>query len=234
MTRNTVYAEIAAATFADMVRLVAALKRFDDGRSQADVPPLTPSQVEALRQQETFRKPLTRYILSCSLLPLAKLSRHQITMLPGRPEGRLAIFLLTEPPERFERAARLVGGAAMHRHVLATVLRDEREHLRAAFGDEAYRVATLEAPVLYPSLAAHASDRVLAAILGHEPDQARAMLSELGFRLLAAVVARHWPPLARLALTRWPSATSDLRPKRLPATHARLILLLLRRRLPAW
>jgi len=223
--------DAAITSFAQLAKLAAAITRPVDGPWQVDCSPLTREQFEALRHHESFGTPLERFALSQSLLPLAKLSRKQVQKLPVSPDGRLAIFLLTEPLKRLEEASLLVCGAAMHVQILSVVARDKRNHLRAALGDDGYQVATLEAPMLYPSLGAHADDGLLEEALAGETAGARDMFAEFGFRLFASAVAVHWRPLAKLASVRWPT---DIRLKSLSAKDVQLILRLLQRRLPAW
>src|SRR5690606_2013212 len=130
-----------------LARLAAALSQpfstFPESRF--DPSPLSRKQVEALSDHPSFREPLERLFRAQLTGKRFRISRNQATRMPRSRAGRLAILLMTEPLGEVERAALLVAGAALHRRVLDSASKSQREHLRGALGSEAFHVATLEA-----------------------------------------------------------------------------------------
>lgn len=219
--------------FTTLVGLAAALTQAPVGT--ADCSLISPDQFEALRNHSAFRAPLERFARARMVAEAKGLTRKQVARLTVSSEGRLALLLLLESAERVGQAALLVCGAAMYAQALRIVHKEKRERLREALGEAAYQVAALEAPMLYPSLSAFGSDRLMDEALEETPDAARKKFTDLGFLLLASVVAVHFQPLAKLAVARWSwGETSGRRFRKLSNQDLQHILLLLQRRLPEW
>lgn len=117
-----------------------------------------------------------------------------------------ALFLATAAPALLERAALHLGAVVLHRQLLGFTLRREREALRRAVGEDNYRIATHEAPVLYAAFGDldDGSCAITPAMLGDEASErlAAGAVTGIGRRTLHGFVARIEPPLAPLLAAR--------------------------------
>lgn len=117
-----------------------------------------------------------------------------------------ALFLATAAPALLERAALHLGAVVLHRQLLGFTLRREREALRRAVGEDNYRIATHEAPVLYAAFGDldDGSCAITPAMLGDEAGErlAASAVTGIGRRTLHGFVARIEPPLAPLLAAR--------------------------------
>jgi len=218
-----------------LARLATALSRpfstFPESRFNPS--PLSRKQVEALSGHPSFREPLERFFCAQLTGKRFTISRKQATRMPRSRAGRLAILMMTEPLGEVERAALLVAGAALHRRVLDSASKSQREHLRGALGSEAFHVATLEAPMLYPALAGYASERLCQSVLSEPQDAARIRLVGLGARLLAAAASYGSRTLAKLALKRLSAGTGPS-VKSFSRHDLQTVIRLLQRRMSPW
>jgi hypothetical protein len=201
--------------------------------SRFDASPLSGKQAKALAGSASFRNPLERLFLAQLTGTRLRISRKQAQRLPRLRTGRLAILMVTEPMQELEEAALLVAGASLYRHVLDSAPKPQREHLRSALGGKAFHVATLEAPMLYPSLAAYANDNLLHSVLSEPEEVARIRIAGFGSRLLAAAASHGSGPLAQLAVKRFPPSAGP-GVKSLPRDDLRSVMRLLQRRMSPW
>lgn len=217
-----------------LARLASGLLQPSLTFQQLDLAPLTQAQFEALNVLPVFAAPMSRYYYKKHIAPYLKLSRKQCALLTATAEGRLAVVLLTEPIARLEQAALLVAGAAFSRQVLQATHKAERRFLRTVLGPEAFQVATLEAPILYPSLSRYGGAQLMAAENEQDETAAREKLATIGMGLLAAVSSSTSHSLGRLVLKRNSSGRAGTLPASFTPQDRQSVLRLLQRRMTSW
>lgn len=151
-------------------------------------------------------------------------------------EGRFGLRLMSAPVAEIEQVSLLVAAAILHRAVLHTTAKLERQRLQLALGSAAFVVATQEAPVLYPALAATEAPYILRAILSASSDDAqdRRGFVRFGLATLLCGVATAAPQIERLVQRRLPPDLQGPFKFKPPELDFALIDKLIRRRMPVW
>ena len=136
-------------------RLAAAILRPAAivGESADFLAPLTSQQVRAAAALPGFMPAVNRALRRDIGLTQLNLPRDLPQRLSERSASRLAVLLLVEPLALMQRAAAIVGATILHRQIVSLMMKDQRAAARAAMGEEAFVVATLEAPMLNAGLA---------------------------------------------------------------------------------
>ncbi|MGV6871605.1 hypothetical protein ACUSIJ_02795 [Pseudochelatococcus sp. B33] len=162
--------------------------------------------MRALARHPGFSGPLNRAAARLSGLSDIVFDERALLRIGHSSASDCAVFLATAAPERLEEASLYLGSIVLHRQLLGLALRREREALQRILGEEIYRVATREAPVLH-AIFADLDDRsfvVISAALGEEARERRTAtgIAAVGQRVLRGFVAKTEPPLAPLMVMR--------------------------------
>ena len=222
----------------DLARLAAACTRpfssIEPGHWKLG--PLSSAMVATLSRDACFAGPIERALATKLAEDHFGLTHEEALDLARARAGRAAILLVSRPPDHLQQAALLCAAAAMQHHVLRALGRQDRQRLREAFGTTAYRLATQEAPVLYPGLAVFGSSRLASEILGEEIDQVEAWrrLLAFGAGLVVRLVHASSPELARFVPLKLPVDCLPRMLDRHEGMDVSPFLKLLCRRMPGW
>jgi hypothetical protein len=201
----------------------------------AALAPLTPGELREAAAHPAFARPFGRAAGNALGLPRVVLGDETLARLAHSPAHRLAALVLMEPVPAVRAAGALLASAIVHGRVIRTTLRAERDHMRAALGDEGFEIATREAPMLHGCLAGLDNPVVTAEPLlgGLAPAEASARLAAYGVAVLTRFAAGIEPAFASLLSLRWVEehAAPAAVPDEMQCTH---IVRLLQRRMPAW
>jgi hypothetical protein len=224
-------------------RLATVLARpldvFDQGAGRLE--PLAAAEARAAAAHPAFRAAINRAVAGTLRLGEIAIDRTQLHRLTTSARGRTAVLLVSEKFDIVRSAAMQVGAAILHKRVLKFTLKADRMRIRTILGDDAYRVATQEAPLLHAVLAELDAGLPEAGnILGRDTnvDEASAQFTDFGLQALRGFVVCVEPALSPLMIHRWPSACdADARRclvRPLGDTHCDHIVRLIRRRLQPW
>ncbi len=196
--------------------------------------PCPAGDVRRLAAIPAFRTPLARVGLAAAGVGLSELPAAFFADAAATDTGRLCILLLSVSDEVFEDACLLCAAAVWQRDILKATGKATRKRLQAALGPAAYRVATQEAPTLYPGLSALAHAGEFDAILAATPDDGalRDAFAAAGSAALAGLAAAVAPEFAKLMACRRPEPPDRIvEPDRAALGH---LLKLVSRRGPSW
>ncbi|MGQ3211780.1 MAG: hypothetical protein ACT6U0_04810 [Shinella sp.] len=224
--------------FGHVTRFASALARpfdsFDESAwSSASLPP---REMRNLSASPYFGSAVRAVAMRTVVGSDFNLPATTVRAMAGTAEGRLVLGLVSAPVEEIEQIGLLVAAAVLHRAVLHTTVKTERQRVQLALGPTAFVVATQEAPVLYPALAMPEAPDILRALLPASMDEPQVRRGFVGFGLaqllplagagapmIARLVQRHLPPDFDLSLN-----------GRMPELDRDLIVKLIRRRVPSW
>lgn len=224
--------------FSHIARLASALARpFDNfDESTWSGTSLLPREMRNLSASPHFgravRAVATRAVVGSDFdMPASALQA-----IAGKREGRLALGLVSASVEDVEQIGLLVAAAVLHRAVLHTTAKIERQRVQLALGSAAFVVATQEAPVLYPALAAPEAPDLLRALLSASTDevQVRHGFVRFGLAQLLHMVGTDAPMIARLVQRHLPPDFHPPLNGPLPELDREPIVKLIRRRMPSW
>jgi hypothetical protein len=222
--------------FVRIARLASALARpFDSFDESAwSSASLLPRELRALSASAHFGNPVRAVALRTVVgddfdLPAASL--HQF----GESwEGRLALWLVSAPLEEIETVGLLIAAALLHRAILHTTAKATRQRVQLALGSAAFVVATQEAPVLYPALAASEAPDILRSLLLADDAKVQRGFVRFGVGALLHRAATTAPQLAQLIQNRLPPDLQAPVAGTLPDLDRGLIVKLIGRRMPSW
>lgn len=203
--------------------------------------PLSVAATRAIAQNPHFRGPMNRAVAgTLGLFDLA-LDAEQLERFAESEHPQLAVALVADDLARVREAATQLAAAIVHKRALAFTLKAERERVRAAFGEESYRIATREVPMLHAGLTELdiGNVDVLKVAQGAEdPATFAKRLTGFGFDALSAFVQRTAPGLSSLFRFRCPAqaepAIRDRLAHLIADTHCEHIVKLNRRRFQPW
>lgn len=165
------------------------------------------------------------------------LSGDDIVALCRKPEGRLALLIVSAPDHEVTAAARLLATAVLHRSIVRLGLKADRQHAQAVLGADGFSFAVQEAPSLHAALGMlDATPSAWQAIAGAEPQTAIGLFEGFGRALLFGFVTAAAPQLSECL----PAGPAHAHPKAaiapapIAAAHAPHIVKLMRRRSPQW
>ncbi|WP_378940842.1 hypothetical protein [Mesorhizobium sp. ANAO-SY3R2] len=224
--------------FGEIARVASALAHVLDGFDESawiDAT-LVPAEMRKLSVSPHFGRSIraiaTRAVTGADF----NVSATQFFALAADPRGRLALKLVSAPAEELEQVSLLVAAAILHRAILHTTAKAERQRVRLALGPAAFMLATQEAPVLYAGLMTPDGDNLLLSILSagaDEKDVQRGFV-RFGLAALLRLTEAVAPGIERLLERRLPP---DLRPSlngAPPELDCSLFVKLIRRRMPSW
>lgn len=203
--------------------------------------PLSAATTRALAANPHFRGPVNRAVAAQLGLFDIALDADDLRALAAAERAKMAAAFATDDLARVRDAARELGAAIVHKRALAFTLKSERDRVKAAFGEEPYRIATREAPMLYTSLADLDPGDVDVTAVARGAEEAELFarrLSGLGFQALSAFVQKSAPALSSLFGLRCPAQPEaqggDHLLRRLEGPHCDHIVKLNRRRFEPW
>jgi hypothetical protein len=203
--------------------------------------PLSAATTRAIAANPHFRRPINRAVAqSLGLFDLA-IDGEQIAAIAASERSRMAAALVADDLARVYEAALELAAVIVHKRALAFTLKADRERVRTAFGDEPYRIATREAPMLYASLTeldlGKADVEAVASGAEGAPTFAKQLASR-GLEALSAFVRREAPVLSPLFALRCPAQVDTVNRDRLAQllgdAHCDHIVKLNRRRFAPW
>lgn len=137
--------------------LAAGLAAFD-ARPQALVHPERLAEgglpLAGLAAQPAFAGPLGRLVAARFGLAGQPPAADFLARLALPGPARLAALMLLAPLPQLRRLASGLAALVLSPRILGIITRNERQMLQARLGAEAYQLATQEAPLLFPALAA--------------------------------------------------------------------------------
>lgn len=202
--------------------------------------PLTPQQVRAAAALPGFMPAVNRALRRDIGLTQLNLPRDLSQRLSERSASRLAVLLVVEPLALLQRAAAIVGATILHRQIVSLMMKDQRAAARAAMGEEAFVVATQEAPMLNAGLAVldKGGWRIDSLAGQGSVEAAKARFEACCGEALCRFVETAEPSLLGFFACRLPARAKADDKSRLIAGmndgHCAQIVKLLRRRLPEW
>lgn len=203
--------------------------------------PLSAAATRTLAANPHFRGPINRAVArQLGLFDIA-LDDGDLRELAAAERTRMAAALVADNLAAVREAAQELGAAIVYKRALAFMLKAERERVRIAFGEEPYRIATREAPMLYASLADLDPADLNVKLVADGAEDAQPFgkrLASLGFEALSAFVQKTAPALSPLFELRCPegsdAARRDRLTQRLESSHCDHIVKLNRRRFAPW
>lgn len=219
-----------------LVRLAGSLARpidLADDR-HLGLEPLSGPEIRALAGHPAFRGPVNRCMARAFGFDVLPFDRATLDRLNGKPAGRLAVLLVSEPRPALLEAAILVAAAILHKRVVGVVMKGDREKIRGVLGPAAFSVATQEAALLHPGLADLDGGVAFGRILAADEAGARDLLAAFGLAALARFLDAAEPGLSPIFARRLAEPPDPASVRAAKPSHVDGIVKLLRRRLPAW
>jgi hypothetical protein len=189
--------------------------------------------VRKMAAHPNFGRPLQSWLsrsLDFDALPLTPAFFDRLT---ERSESRLCVALVTESLSVLREAASSLAIAILHRRILPIVLKSQRAKLRSVLGEEGLRLATQEAPMLYPNLAeADRANAFQTALLSEADRELTDLVAAVGMAGLARFVECCEPDLREMFARRAP--IQDQTAAAFAKIQCEQTIKLFRRRAPAW
>jgi hypothetical protein len=113
---------------------------------------LPPGMLRSLAEYPEFSSALNRAVAAILGLESLEFGAELVQRLTASAAGRLAVAMLTAPEDTLESAAAILATAIIHRRVANAVMKEERNTLRNLLGDQLFRLAVHEAPVMHAPL----------------------------------------------------------------------------------
>jgi hypothetical protein len=201
-------------------------------------PPLSHEAFGALAAQPAFRKPLNSEAARNAGFDRLELEFKVFARLSASAPTRLCVLLVTCSALELSRAAMCASATIAHRRIVAALAREERARLREALGEEAFSIATREAPLQYQALADLAQAPAFAKrfALDQESAQLRIRFEQMGLEAVGSFLHYCEPALSaafdRRLAARPDAANATLAP--LDQRHVRPFMRLMRRSFEQW
>ena len=197
------------------------------------VGPFDGRAVAAMRADPAFRPAIDRTLAESLFTASPGVTWDGFGAGPGHD---VVGAMLVTPIDRLTRVALLLGAAVLSRRITALLLLADRRAVREALGDEAFRFATEEAPLMFTGLARLASDTATGRDMVATVTD-RGALRAFCFAVIAAFVGHTAPAAAPLIALRLPPdetrAAGDAVPQFDGATFQQA-LRLINRKEPRW
>jgi hypothetical protein len=201
---------------------------------------LPPGMLRSLAEYPEFSSALNRAVAATLGLESLEVGAELVQRLTASAAGRLAVAMLTAPEDTLESAAAILATAIIHRRVANAVMKEERNTLRNLLGDQLFRLAVHEAPVMHAPLGeldrGHGDIRLLAT--DSAPDDRRALVVAIGWQGLLGFLDATEPMVSSLFALRVPQAVRTGAPgealQPMQASHRDHVVKLLGRRVGAW
>jgi hypothetical protein len=218
--------------------LAKPLSFVDTAHESLSAVPLT--ALKSLAAQPEFAAPLNRAIGTMLDLDSFHITGELVKRLAASAAGRMAVAMLTTAEATLEHAAAVLAAAIIHRTVANAIMKEERNNLRQLLGNDLFRLAVHEAPVMHAPLAELDRSRFDRPQLAADapPQERRAQVMAVGWNGLLGFLDATEPLLSALFLLRVPRAvrTGAPRDMLLPmsSSHRDHVVKLLGRRVGAW
>lgn len=204
--------------------------------------PISLHDLQAISQHPFFSSSVNRAAAELAGLSKIAIDKSHLRRLGHSSASQIALLLATGDPELAEQASLLLGAIVLHKHLLARALKAEREQLQQLLGEDIYRIATREAPVLHASMAEldDGSFSMPAAFATNPVEAGKTGLRiiAVGQRVLHDFVSITEPLLSPLLGFRQPaqpvSESNQLKTTVMTDRHSVHIIRLLRRRFEPW
>jgi hypothetical protein len=202
--------------------------------------PLPPGALRSLAEYPEFSLPLNRSVGATLGFDSLAVGQELVQRLTLSAAGRLAVAMLTAPEDILESAAAILATAIIHRKVANAVMKEERNTLRSLLGDELFRLAVHEAPVMHGPLGELDRGTGAARLIATDspPDERRALVGAIGWQGLLGFLDATEPMVSSLFALRVPKAIRTGAPGEallpMTASHRDHVVKLLGRRVEAW